>query len=53
VVPGRGRIPVNVALACRWTWFCSPEFTGDPHANGTGYRKIARTFDRKLEGLLT
>jgi lysophospholipase L1-like esterase len=53
VVPGRGRIPVNVALACRWTWFCSPGFTGDPHANGTGYRKIARTFDRKLEGLLT
>ena len=22
-VPGRGQIPVNVALACRWTWFCS------------------------------
>ena len=25
VVPGRGRVPVNVALACRWTWFCSAE----------------------------
>ncbi len=22
VVPGRARIPVNVALTCRWTWFC-------------------------------
>ena len=48
VVPGRGRIPVNVALACRWTWFCSARHSGDPHANRTGYRKIARTFDREL-----
>lgn len=52
VVPGRGRIPVNVAIACRWTWFCSAKFFGDPHANDTGYRKIARTFARDLKDLL-
>jgi lysophospholipase L1-like esterase len=52
VVPGRGRIPVNVALACKWTWFCSKKFFGDPHANRTGHRKIARTFHRELRGLL-
>ena len=51
-VPGRGRIPINVALTCRWTWFCSPTFFGDPHANRTGYQQIARTFYRELEGLL-
>ena len=48
MVPGRGRIPVNVALACRWTWFCSASHAGDPHANSTGYRKIAHTFYREL-----
>ena len=52
VVPGRGRLPVNVAIACRWTWFCSTRFAGDPHANRTGYRKIAHTFDRELRTLL-
>ena len=52
VVPGRGRVPVNVALTCRWTWFCSRKFFGDVHANQTGYRKIARTFARELRPLL-
>jgi lysophospholipase L1-like esterase len=52
VVPGRGRLPANVALACRWTWFCDARFGGDPHANRTGYMKIARTYERALEGLL-
>jgi lysophospholipase L1-like esterase len=52
VVPGGGRIPVNVALACKWTWFCSKRFFPDPHANRIGYRKIARTFQRELRGLL-
>ena len=51
-VPRQGRIPLNVALECRWTWFCSKKSLGDPHPNRTGYRKIARTFDRKLQGLL-
>jgi len=51
-VKGRGRIPVNVALACRWTWFCSRKHFGDPHANRTGYRRIAHTFYRELTTLL-
>jgi lysophospholipase L1-like esterase len=50
--PGRGRVPVNVALACRWTWFCSARHTFDVHANRTGYRKIATTFHRALKPLL-
>jgi lysophospholipase L1-like esterase len=52
VVPGRGRIPVNVALTCRWTWFCSRRHFGDPHADRTGYRRIAHTFERELASLL-
>ena len=52
VVPGRGELPVNVALTCQWTWFCSPRFAGDPHANPIGYRKIAETFDLELQALL-
>ena len=52
VVAGRGRIPVNVALACRWTWFCTPRSFGDPHANRTGYRRIAGAFERELAPLL-
>jgi hypothetical protein len=53
VVRSRGRIPVNVALACRWTWFCSKRYFGDPHPNKAGYRKIAGTFSRQLRGLLS
>ena len=53
VVPGRGELPVNVANACRWTWFCSPAYAGDPHANAIGYRKIADTFEQELVALLT
>ena len=49
VFPGRGRIPVNVARACGWTWFCS---VGDVHADRKGYAKIALTFERKLGRLL-
>ena len=52
VVPGRGRIPVNVALACRWTWFCSERYFTDPHADRTGYRRIAGTFEPVLAPLL-
>ena len=52
VVPGRGAIPVNVAHTCRWTWFCTPRFASDPHANRLGYRKIADTFEAELQGLL-
>jgi lysophospholipase L1-like esterase len=52
VVPGRGELPVNVANACRWTWFCTPRFAGDPHANAAGYRRIARTFEPVIDALL-
>ena len=52
VVPGRGPIPANVALTCRWTWFCTARFAGDVHPNPTGYRKIADTFEHELQALL-
>jgi len=52
VVTGRGPLPANVALTCRWTWFCSPRFAGDPHANDKGYRRIAHTFEGVVEALL-
>jgi lysophospholipase L1-like esterase len=51
-VEGRGPLPVNVALACRWTWFCSERYAGDPHANRTGYRRIAGTFEAELGPVL-
>ena len=52
VVPGRGRLPVNVAITCRWTWFCTDAHLGDFHTNTIGYRKIGRTFNRELQPLL-
>lgn len=52
VVAGRGPIPVNVALTCRWTWFCTPKFFGDPHPNRAGYARIAHAFSRELRTLL-
>lgn len=40
-----GRVPVNVALACKWTWGAAPPPLGpDLHANVRGYRAIAETF---------
>jgi lysophospholipase L1-like esterase len=32
-------MPLNVALACEWTWFCS---AGDVHANTAGYGAMAQ-----------
>ena len=52
IVSGRGRLPLNVALACRWTWFCTTKYFFDPHPNWMGYKRVARTFDRKLRGLV-
>jgi lysophospholipase L1-like esterase len=52
VVHDRGRLPLNVALTCRWTWFCSERHFGDPHANRKGYKRIAHTFDRELQALV-
>jgi lysophospholipase L1-like esterase len=52
VVPGRGPLPANVAITCRWTWFCTPRFAGNIHTNKLGYRKIADTFALVLDPLL-
>jgi lysophospholipase L1-like esterase len=43
-----GRVPVNVANTCRWTWFCTRVFQGDPHPNTTGYGVIADAFQAVL-----
>lgn len=48
-VKGRGPLPANVALTCRWTWFCA-KF--DVHPNRTGYGKIAATFQREIRSHL-
>jgi hypothetical protein len=38
-----GRVPQNVANACRWTWYCTaPPWGPDDHPNNTGYRMIAK-----------
>lgn len=52
IVPGRGPLPVNVAIACRLTWFCSQRYFGDPHPTAAGYRRIARAFYREIRSLL-
>jgi hypothetical protein len=33
--------PLNVFLACRWTWICD---AGDVHPNTSGYGVIAQAF---------
>jgi lysophospholipase L1-like esterase len=40
-------LPLNAALVCRWTWFCSA--TPDIHPNADGYRVIARAFEAELK----
>ena len=52
VVPGRGRLPLNVALACRWTWFCTQRYFFDPHPNRKGYTRVAHTFNKVLHAVL-
>jgi hypothetical protein len=52
VVQGRGPLPLNVARTCKWTWFCTRRFAGDPHPDATGYRKIGGAFYRGLQPLL-
>jgi lysophospholipase L1-like esterase len=44
-----GEIPVNVAKACAWTWFCSVDYTLDVHPNTTGYGVIAKAFEEVLD----
>lgn len=44
-----GTVPVNVARACTWTWFCpGTRFQGDPHPTTTGYRVVADAFEAVL-----
>jgi lysophospholipase L1-like esterase len=44
-----GPIPINVANACRWTWFCTgPPLGPDPHPNTVGYGIIADAFEAVL-----
>ena len=44
-LPNAGPVPVNVALACQWTWSAEPPPLGpDFHANARGYRAIAEAF---------
>jgi len=44
-LPNVGPVPVNVALACQWTWGAAPPPLGpDFHANARGYRAIAEAF---------
>ena len=48
-LPGVGTVPVNVARICDWTWMCAPSPVGpNIHANATGYRVIARAFERAI-----
>jgi lysophospholipase L1-like esterase len=40
-----GRVPLNVALICRWTWMCAPPPVGpNIHARASGYRVMAVAF---------
>jgi lysophospholipase L1-like esterase len=43
-----GRVPANVATTCRWTWFCTGPFAGDPHPNTRGYGVVADAFQAVL-----
>ena len=44
-----GKIPVNVAKACVWTWFCSAHYALDPHPNTVGYGVIAEAIEEVLD----
>lgn len=46
-VPDLGRLPVNVAHVCEWTWECTQY--QNIHANTLGYGVIAGVFQRVLE----
>lgn len=44
-----GPLPINVANACRWTWFCTgPPLGPDPHPTTVGYGIIADAFEAVL-----
>lgn len=44
-----GTIPTNVAVACQWTWMCTPPpFGPDDHPNNAGYMIIAKSIVVRL-----
>jgi lysophospholipase L1-like esterase len=48
---GVGKVPINVARVCEWTWAAAaPPLGPDFHANAGGYRTIAEAFARVLFG---
>ena len=50
-VPGRGRLPLNAARICSWTWFCTRFFpTRTRTGRDTGGSQAP--FHRRLEALL-
>lgn len=50
VVPSLG-LPLNVLLACEWTWICAhPPVGPNEHANVIGYGVIASAFLKTLAG---
>jgi lysophospholipase L1-like esterase len=47
--PGLGKVPLNVAKMCLFTWICaSPPLGPDNHATTLGYFVMARAFAAKL-----
>ena len=46
-VPGIGKLPLNVAHICTWTWECTSY--QNIHANTLGYAVIAGVFEKALE----
>jgi lysophospholipase L1-like esterase len=47
--PGYGKVPLNVAKICLFTWVCAPPPLGpDNHATTLGYFVMARAFAAKL-----
>jgi lysophospholipase L1-like esterase len=44
-----GKIPVNVANACAWTWFCSDSYTFDVHPNTIGYGVVSEAIEEALD----
>ncbi len=47
--PGLGKVPLNVARICAYTWVCTPPPLGpDNHATTLGYFVMARAFAKVL-----
>jgi len=47
--PFPGKVPLDVARICQWTWMCAPKPVGpNIHANRAGYAVIAKAFWAKI-----